>query len=141
MPEDNVGRLVEGVCIHLELTNSCAMTSVLKMEGKRTPRLVIERWAMETLPTMVTGAGVYHAGSHRCPAIWILEAGGCKIALTQNVLLLPFDPALSTLLDVWLDVGGKVLSVSWFPEKPWVPPHVAALKPGDWLYRLGWRGA
>jgi hypothetical protein len=32
------------------------------------------------------------------------------------------------------------LSISWFPEKPWMPPDITALKLGDWLYRLGWRG-
>jgi len=141
MPEDNVGRLVEGLGIHLELTDSCTMTSALKMGSARIPRLVIARWAMETLPTMVTGAGVYEAGSLLRPAFWSLDVGGCKLVLTQSVLLLPVDPALSTLLDVWLDVGGKVLSISWFPEKPWIPPRVVALKSGDWLYRLGWKGS
>lgn len=42
--------------------------------------------------------------------------------------------------DVWLDVEGKVLSVSWFPDQPWVAAAITALKAGDWMYRLGWRG-
>lgn len=116
------------------------MTTAPKTASGRIPRLVIARWAMETLPSMLRETGAYRPASPTFPASWSLDTSGCKLILTQNVLLLPFDPACSTLLDVWLDVGGKVMSISWFPEKPWMPPHITALRPGDWLYRLGWRG-
>lgn len=59
--------------------------------------------------------------------------------LAVNALRLPDDPENSTLLDVWMDHGGKVMSVSWFPSLPWRPPHISTLKAGDWLFRLGWR--
>jgi hypothetical protein len=64
---------------------------------------------------------------------------GCTLFLTINVLLLPTDPETSTLLDVFIDNGGKVMSVSSLPTHPWIPPHISCLKPGDWMYRLGWR--
>lgn len=112
--------------------------STPKAASGRIPRVVLARWAMTALPEMVTGSGVYQPASSKGPAFWSLEASGCRLQLAQNVLLLPVDPACSTLLDVWLDIGGKVLSMSWFPEKPWIPPHVTRFKAGDWLYRLGW---
>ena len=83
-------------------------------------RLEIARWAIESLPARLKGAGVHQTASSRAPAFWELEEAGCKIVLTHDVLLMPVDPTLSNLLDVWLDAGPKVLSVSWFPDQPWV---------------------
>ena len=102
-------------------------------------RLSVARWAIDTLPPMLTSMGSYQSATETFPAHWSLSTAGCKLSLAINILSLPTDPATSTLLDVWLDVGGKVLSVSWFPDQPWVPPVISSLKAGDWMHRLGWR--
>lgn len=104
-------------------------------------RLEIVRWAIATLPPLVESAGTYHPADSRTPASWRLNDKGCQIILTINVLCDPVDPDLSSLLDVWQDVGGKVLSVSWCPNRPWAPPYVGRLSSGDWMYRLGWKGS
>jgi hypothetical protein len=106
---------------------------------KRISRLEVAKWAIGALADKVKAAGVYQAALTRCPAYWSSRDGGCKLALTPGVLRSPDDPALSALLDVWLDGSGKVLSVSWFPEKPWIPPNITTLKRGDWMCRLGWQ--
>lgn len=102
-------------------------------------KLVVARWAIEALPLRIKAEGTFEAAAFPAPAHWTFATSGCKLSLAVGLLRLPDDPALSTLLDVWLDVGGKVLSVSWFPDHPWAPPAITALKAGDWMYRLGWR--
>jgi hypothetical protein len=102
-------------------------------------RLLVARWATDALPERIKARGVYTSiGPHRA-ALWTLSESGCRMSLATGVLRLPHDPALSTLLDVWVDVAGKVMSVSWFPSQPWAPPVITALRAGDWMYRLGWR--
>lgn len=114
--------------------------TTLPVEGgrRRIPRLAIAKWAIETLPDKVKAEGKFQAAVPRLPAHWRLATRGCRLVLSEGMVRLPDDPALSTLLDVWLDVGGKVLSVDWFPKKPWLPPRITTLKQGDWLYLLGW---
>ncbi len=107
----------------------------------RLPRLAVARWAIDALPARIQEQGVFHAAQPNLPASWRLAQGGCRLLFAPGALLAPDDPELSALVDVWLDVGGKVLSVSWFPKKLWLPPRISTLKPGDWLYRLGWQPA
>ena len=52
--------------------------------------------------------------------------------MAVNVLLGPEDPALSSLMDVWLRGGERVFSASWFPSRIWLPPRVVLCKFGDW---------
>lgn len=106
---------------------------------QRIPRLAVARWAIEVLPDRIKEQGSFHAAKPNLPASWRLEHGGCRLLFAPGVLRAPDDPALSSLLEGWLDVGGKVLSVSWFPDKLWLPPVITTLKSGDWLYRLGWQ--
>lgn len=67
------------------------------------------------------------------PAPWALEKYGIRILLTENVLLLPHDPALSTMLDIWWPPLGKVFSAHWRPIQPEVVPTLTCLKRGPWL--------
>ena len=111
------------------------MTSLPKLKS----RLSVARWAIDVLPPMLISEGIHQTATEIFPACWTLSTAGCRLSLATNVLRLPSDPETSTLLDVWLDVGGKVLSVSWLPNQPWVPPVISSLKAGDWMHRLGWR--
>lgn len=72
-------------------------------------------------------------------AHYVLTEVGCLLLLAPHVFRLPYDPEASMLLDVGMEHGGKVMSISWFPGQPWMPPHIFAMKPGDWMVRLGWR--
>jgi len=85
---------------------------------------------MDALPPGIKASGLYQGATPSCPAFWTLNEGGCRLALSIDVLRLPNDPALSMLLDIWLDACGKVLSVSWFPTQRWVLPMISALKAG-----------
>ena len=73
------------------------------------------------------------------PAHWTWSQHRYKVLVASGVLVLPDDPDLSTLLDVWLDVGCKVLSVAWFADSPWRPVRVTRVVAGDWMYRFGWK--
>lgn len=110
------------------------------MAGTRlSSRLAVAQWVKSDLAPRVQASGRYHAAQPHVPAFYLLNEAGCNLLLAPNVLRLPDDPEPSMLLDVSMEHGGKVLSVSWFPGQPWMPPHISAMKPGDWLERLGWR--
>lgn len=108
-------------------------------QKKLSSRLAVAQWAVSSLAPRVRSTGMHQAAQPHCPAYWQLDEAGCRMMLAVNALRLPDDPESSALLDVWMDHGGKVMSVSWFPSLPWRPPHISTLKAGDWLYRLGWR--
>ncbi|MBB3291707.1 hypothetical protein FHT39_000346 [Mitsuaria sp. BK045] len=106
---------------------------------KLASRLAVARWAMETLAPRVQAGGQYQLAEPHMPAYYLLNEAGCSLLLAPNVLRLPDDPEASMLLDVSMEHGRKVMSISWFPSRPWVPPHISAMKAGDWMIRLGWR--
>lgn len=81
--------------------------------------------------------GVHHAASATSPAHWMLTDYGLAMNLAEGVLLSPIEPALSSLLDIWPENGRrKVLSVSWYPSRPWHPRRVVVFKPGSWTRTL-----
>lgn len=102
-------------------------------------RLAVANWAIAALAPLAKANGTYCPVTASMPAYWDWSQHGCKITVAAGGLLLPDDPELSTLLDVWLDVGGKVLSVAWFADAPWRPVRVTRVVAGDWMYRLGWK--
>jgi len=110
------------------------------MASTRISKLEVARWAIETLPALTQASGVFHAANASAPAHWVLDKVGFKMIFTTQVLLLPTDAELSSMLDVWLAGGHKLLCVSWFPSQPWVPPHISAFRNGDWMHHLGWTG-
>lgn len=114
---------------------------MLPMAGaRRSSRLAVAKWAVATLAPRVQAEGLYHVAQPHMPAYYLLTEAGCNLLLAPNVLRLPDDPEASMLLDVSMEHGGKVMSVSWFPSQLWMPPHISAMKAGDWMERLGWRG-
>jgi hypothetical protein len=70
------------------------------------------------------------------PKRYELKIGILELMLVENALLLPDDPTLSSALYVWVNGQGKVLNVSWCPQRPWAPPHVSNLKAGQWMDTL-----
>ncbi len=101
---------------------------------KRVDKLAVARRAIEKLPKFIERLGTYSPATSRCPALWQLDTGEWHLSLAKGVLLSPDDPGLSCLLDVWPSGlrGGKVFSVSWIPEQPWLPPRVVRYKSGPW---------
>ena len=98
--------------------------------------LAIAVEAINRLPELAR-RGTYNPATGMKPACWECEVGGWQILLAENVLLSPMDPALSMLLDIWPAAGGgKVFSVSWMPEQPWLPPRVVRCKTGPWQVLL-----
>jgi hypothetical protein len=98
----------------------------------RVDRLSIAADVARQLPELVR-CGKYTPAAGTQPAYWGRDIGEWQVYLTEHVLLSSEDPALSMLLDVWPRAGGgKVLSVSWMPDRPWVPPRAfsASLGPG-----------
>ncbi len=95
-------------------------------------KLMLAAEAIRHLPRLVRASGVYRPAQPTSPATWWLETSQWRISLAENVLLAEADAALSMLLDVWPVRGTKVLSISWMPEQPWIPPRVIQCKAGAW---------
>jgi hypothetical protein len=75
------------------------------------------------------------------PSHWIWEKRDTLLVLTEGVLPHPKSTSLESMLDIWADSNGpKVLSMSWPPTKPWIPPIVNKYKDkgGKWLLELGY---
>lgn len=99
----------------------------------RHDRLAIARTAIEVLVPLLRSKGEYHPSEAGLPSRWTLQWRGLQVSLVGQVLLLPDDTAQLSLLDVWPAKGQKVLSVSWMPSQPWLPPRVVGFRPGEWL--------
>jgi hypothetical protein len=103
----------------------------------RIDKLAIASRAAAAIPVRVKSLGLRHPTQPAMPGHWELQADGLKIWYTEGVLLYPEDPALSSSLEVWPENGGKIFSINWHPERPWMPVRVVCFKPGDWLKTLG----
>lgn len=101
-------------------------------------KLEIARWAIGALPARIQGEGRYCEGNAGAPTHWILDLPGFSLLFTKTALRLPDDPGLSSMIEVWAVPGRKVLSVSWIPTHPWLPPVISCFKSGDWTAKLGW---
>ena len=100
-------------------------------------KLAIANRAITKLPPVVRANGTYSPATAAQPANWQVKLGDWRIILAEGVLLCPTDSSLSSLLDIWAASGGKVLSVSWMPDEPWVPPRIVRCKSGAWQELLG----
>jgi hypothetical protein len=101
---------------------------------KRAGRLELAKRAIDLFVPHVVANGRYEAARVDMPAHWQLEAWNLVFIHAKGVLLLPTDPSMSSLLDIWSASGKKELSVSWQIERPWVPPHVANFEAlGAWI--------
>ncbi len=82
----------------------------------------------------ILSKGVREVATVRMPAHWRLEAWNLHFIYTEGVLLLPTDPSLSCMLDIWSASHKKQLSISWEPDRPWQPMHIASFDPlGAWI--------
>lgn len=99
-------------------------------------QLTIAASAVRILPAQVRSNGTYQRAEARQPALWMWETQGHIVSLAEAILLLPIEQDLSCLLDIWPLKSRKVLSVSWYRERPWVPPRVIAFQQGDWIQLL-----
>ena len=89
-----------------------------------TDKLQFSEFAIAKLVLPLPEPGSYHPVEVHMPAHRKLEIQGWSMLLTEGVLLSPVEPALSSMVDVWFN-HKKVLSVSWYPSKPWLPRHVS----------------
>lgn len=107
---------------------------------KRRHRLEIANWAIRTLPPRVVARGNYLPNTAaNQPAHWEWNTGDFLILFADGILLSSDDQSTSKVLDVWARPNGpKLMSISWPPSRPWMPPRIASLHTGDWLERLGW---
>jgi hypothetical protein len=99
----------------------------------RTDRLAIARMAIRILEPRLRSEGKFHAAAPKMPKHYELEIERFSLILGEGILILTNDTALSSVLNVWEHNQGKVLCVSWHPERPWQPPHISSLKPGRWI--------
>lgn len=109
-----------------------------KKSAPRTDRVAIGNWARTELADRVRAEGKFSPATPTMPATRELMIGDAWILMAEDVLLLPHDPDLSETLDVWPRKGApKCLSVSWMPNRPWLPPRVGSFKTGEWVSTLG----
>lgn len=105
----------------------------------RSDRLAVARWAIHVLALQVKAHGLQHPATPFEPAHWIWHTADIDLCLTEQVLARPDLQALESIFDVWVGARKqKVLSVSWTPESPWIPPVVRSFIAGDWLRELGY---
>lgn len=108
----------------------------------RHDRLKVARFAVDFIAPFVRASGQRHQPRPNMPGHWLLVWQGLQFIHAEQVLLLPEDASLSSLIDVWDIHRHKVLSVCWHPSQPWLPPTVVNFKAGDWMAvveRLGSR--
>jgi hypothetical protein len=105
----------------------------------RTNRLAVARWAAQVLSPQVKAHGLHHPATSLAPAHWTWQVADVDLSHAEQVLPHPESTALENVVDVWAGPGNhKVLSVSWSPATPWIPPVVRSFKGGDWLQVLGY---
>jgi len=115
----------------LALANRRRIKMALKRSGTRLELAVRARDLF--VPYVVT-KGIHEAATVHMPSHRHLESWNLRFIYTEGVLLLPTDKSLSYLLDVCSASHGKELSISWEPERPWQPPHIASFNPrGAWI--------
>lgn len=102
-------------------------------------RLDVARWAIQVISPQVRTHGSHHPATAVEPSHWVWDKGSIHLVLTEQVLPHPDGTSLENLVDIWAGAGGlKVLSLSWSPSKPWIPPLVSTFKGGDWLLELSY---
>lgn len=100
-------------------------------------RLGLARALIEGYAPLIAEKGAYTGATATVPAFSDYQAGEVEMRLTTDVLLLLGDETTSSLLDVWDADFNRLFSVSWRPERPWLPPDVTVCKAGPWLEVLG----
>lgn len=101
-------------------------------------KLMFANMAVEKFVPEIKRRGIRLSASATWPRAWQLDDVGLHFCFSENVLLSPIEPVVSSLLDIWPGDGGqKVLSVSWYPSLPWYPKRVIAFKKGPWMDQLG----
>lgn len=101
---------------------------------KRPGRLELAMRARDLFLPYLQAKGSREAATVQMPTHWRMEAWNLHFIYAENVLLLPSDPSLSCLLDVWSAAWRKQLSISWQPDRPWQPLHIASFDPrGTWI--------
>lgn len=95
-------------------------------------RLELARFIMKAVRPEVKSEGAYKPASPSSPGAWHLTRGDVEIMVTENALLSPDDPTLSSVVDVWSN-GRKVFSARWLPNQPWIPPTIVVARRGEWV--------
>jgi hypothetical protein len=103
---------------------------------KMTEKLELALWMREAAVPVVRAKGRHHAAGACSPEHWRLETSELILVCTEGALLSPDDRSLSSLLDIWMSQGKKVVSLSWQSDRPWQPVDVVRLAPGPWLESL-----
>lgn len=100
-------------------------------------RLELARFLIERVAPEVRAKGVFQRASAMQPGCLTYHSHELQFVFTENVLIRPNEGVTSCSLDVWPDGAGKVFSMVWKPERPWLPPEIVSCKPGPWIERLG----
>lgn len=106
----------------------------------RTNLLAIARWTVQDVAPRVKVNGEYHPATPIAPCYFAWQTVNIDLVLTERYLPFPEAKALENMVDVWAGLlhKRKVLSVSWAPDAPWIPPVVRNFKAGEWLQELGY---
>jgi len=105
-----------------------------KTSVKRGGRRELTMRARDLFVPYILSKGVREVATVRMLAHWRLESWNLHFIYVEGVLLLPTDQSLSCLLEVWSASHKKELSISWEPERPWQPLHIASFDAlGAWI--------
>lgn len=97
------------------------------MRKSRHNRQYIATLAIETLAPLTRESGELCPGNGIQPSYRYLTVRGLQVSLVENVLLLPTQESLKTVLDIWPVGGRKVFSASWDPLK------ISCFHAGEWI--------
>lgn len=101
---------------------------------KRGGRLEQAMRARDLFVPHILDKGFREAATVRMPAHWRMEAWNLHFIYVEGALLLPTDQSLSCLLDIWSASHKKQLSISWQPDRPRQPLHIASFDAlGAWI--------
>jgi hypothetical protein len=97
------------------------------LRKSRHNRQYIATLAIETLAPLTRKSGELCPGNGIQPSYRCLTLRGLQVILVENVLLLPTQESLKTVLDIWPVGGRKVFSANWDPLE------INCFHAGEWI--------
>ena len=101
----------------------------------RFDRPAVARRAIALFVPQIKQTGEHHPATPQMPDHWSLNLGRHSMMFSEKVVRLHTDESTSDLLDIWMTGVGKILSVSWYSDRPEDGFHISTFK-GELLQEL-----
>ena len=101
----------------------------------RFKRSAMARRAIALFVPKIKQSGEHEPATRQRPGRWSLNLGRHSMMLTENVVRHPTEESASDILDIWMPGVNKILSVSWYTERPEEGFYITTFK-GELLQEL-----